>query len=250
MANIIKIAIIEDEPAVRKEISFLIGLEKDAELLGWADSVRTAQNLIAELQPDVVLLDIQLRDGTAFDLLKKLHPIPPNIIFITAYNHFAIKAIKYGALDYLLKPVDQTELKEALERFRRRRQSNPQWMQQLSLTQDSMTMGELPESIVLNTLNNMRIVPVKDIVYCKGDGPYTYFFFSDGTEELISKPLKYYEDLLPAPHFLRTHQSYLVNKQHITGVNRSEYIVLNTKEEIPISMRRRNAILTLLSSKK
>lgn len=246
----IKVVIVEDEPAVRKEISFLIGLEKDAELLGWADSVRTAQKLIAETQPDVVLLDIQLRDGTAFDLLKKLDPIPPNIIFITAYNHFAIKAIKFGALDYLLKPVDQTELKEALERFRRRRQSNPQWMQQLSVTQNSMSVGELPESIVLSTLNNMRIVSVNDIVYCKGDGPYTFFFFSDGTEELISKPLKYYEDLLPAPHFLRTHQSYLVNRQYVTGINRSEYIVLKNKEEIPISMRRKSAILTLLSIKK
>lgn len=246
----IKIVIIEDEPAVRKEISFLIGQETDTELLGWADRVATAQKLLTATRPDVVLMDIQLRDGTAFDLLKKLDPIPPNIIFITAYNHFAIKAIKYGALDYLLKPVDQNELKEALERFRRRRESHPQWMQQLSVTQDAISTGELPESIVLNTLNNMRIVPVQEIIYCKGDGPYTFFFFSDGTEELISKPLKYYEELLPAPYFLRTHQSYLVNRQYVAGINRSEYIILKNKEEIPISMRRRNTILTLLSSKK
>ncbi|PWG79226.1 LytR/AlgR family response regulator transcription factor [Pararcticibacter amylolyticus] len=246
----ITIAIIEDEPAVRKEISYLIEQEADTILSGWADSVRAAQKLIEEKRPEVILLDIQLRDGTAFDLLKKLDPIPQNIIFITAYNHFAIQAIKYGALDYLLKPIDQTELTEALERFRRRRENNPQWMQQLSLTQESIEAGELPENIVLNSLNNMRIVPVKDIIYCKGDGPYTFFFLNNGTKELISKPLKYYEDLLPAPYFLRTHQSYLVNRQYVTGVNRSEYIVLTNSEEIPISIRRKSSILAQLLSEK
>ncbi|KAA8482429.1 LytTR family two component transcriptional regulator [Arcticibacter tournemirensis] len=246
----ITIAIIEDEPAVRKEISYLIQQETDTVLSGWADNVRSAQKLIEEKRPDVILLDIQLRDGTAFDLLKELNPIPQNIIFITAYNHFAIKAIKYGALDYLLKPIDQTELKEALERFRRRRENNPQWMQQLSLTQESIEAEELPENIVLNSLNNMRIVRVQDIIYCKGDGPYTFFFLNNGTKELISKPLKYYEDLLPAPYFLRTHQSYLVNRQYVTGVSRSEYIVLKNSEEIPISIRRKSSILALLLSEK
>ncbi|MDR2235887.1 MAG: LytTR family DNA-binding domain-containing protein [Chryseobacterium sp.] len=242
----ISIAIIEDEPAVRKEISYLIKQEPDTELIGWSDSVQTAVKLIQEKQPDVILMDIQLRDGTAFDLLKELNPIPQNIIFITAYNHFAIKAIKYGALDYLLKPVDQTELRESLERYRRKSENNPQWMQQLMLTQQSMAVSDLPESIALNTVHSTHIIKVQDIVYCKGDGPYTFFFLSNGTKELISKPLKYYEELLPAPHFLRTHQSYLVNRQYISGLNKSEYIVLKNKEEIPISLRRKNAILTHL----
>ncbi|MEH7888702.1 LytTR family DNA-binding domain-containing protein [Elizabethkingia meningoseptica] len=246
----ISVAIIEDEPAIRKEINYLIQQEADTELIGWSDSVQTAVKLITEKQPDVILMDIQLRDGTAFDLLRKLSPIPQNIIFITAYNHFAIKAIKYGALDYLLKPVDQTELKEALERYRRKVNNNPQWMQQLSLAQDSMNTGELPETIALNSVHQVRIVPVQDIIYCKGDGPYTFFFLNDGTKELISKPLKHYEELLPAPHFLRTHQSYLVNRSFISGVNRSEYIVLKNKEEIPISLRRKNAILIQLFPEK
>ncbi|PTT02064.1 DNA-binding response regulator [Pedobacter sp. HMWF019] len=244
------VAIIEDEPAIRKEISYLIQQEANTELVGWSDSVRTAVKLIEEKQPDVILMDIQLRDGTAFDLLKMLFPIPQNIIFITAYNHFAIKAIKYGALDYLLKPIDQTELKEALERYRRRTDNNPQWMQQLSMAQDSMSAAELPESIALNSVHNVRIVSVHDIIYCKGDGPYTFFFLNDGTKQLISKPLKYYEELLPAPHFLRTHQSYLVNRRFVSGINRSEYIVLKNKEEIPISTRRRSAVLTQLFPEK
>ncbi len=243
----ITVAIIEDEPAVRKEITYLVQQEDHTEIVGWSDNVKAALTLIKEKKPDVILMDIQLRDGTAFDILKQLNPIPENIIFITAYNQFAIRAIKYGALDYLLKPIDQTELKEALERYRRRRDNNSQWMQQLSLTQELMKNEViLPESIALHSLNHVRIINVQDIVYCKGDGPYTFFFLINGEKELVSKPLKFYEELLKAPHFLRSHQSYLVNKNHISGVNRSEYIVLKNKEEIPISLRRKNFILNQL----
>jgi two-component system LytT family response regulator len=223
-----------------------MNLEPDVELVGWSDSVQAAAKLIAEQQPDVILMDIQLRDGTAFDLLKILSPIPQNIIFLTAYNHFAIKAIKYGALDYLLKPIDQSELTEALERFRRRTDNNPQWMQQLSLARNSVNAGELPESIALSTIHNVRIIEVQDIIYCKGDGPYTSFFLNNGNKEVISKPLKFYEELLPAPFFLRTHQSYLVNRRFISGISRSGYVVLKNDEKIPIAMRRRNTILTKL----
>lgn len=243
----ITIAIIEDEPAVRKEVSYLVQQEADAEVVGWGDSVKTALALIKEKEPDVILMDIQLRDGTAFDILKQLTPIPENIIFITAYNQFAIRAIKYGALDYLLKPVDQGELREALERYRRRSSNNSQWMQQLSLAQQALKEeAVLPESIALHSLNHVRIINVQDIVYCKGDGPYTFFYLNSGEKELVSKPLKFYEELLKAPHFLRSHQSYLVNKRYISGVNRSEYIVLKNKEEIPISLRRKSFILNQL----
>ncbi|TJZ61503.1 response regulator transcription factor [Sphingobacterium olei] len=246
----IKIAIIEDEPAVRKEISYLVQQEEDVELIGWSDNVSSAIQLIEQNKLDIVLMDIQLRDGTAFDILNKLQHIPQNIIFVTAYNHFAIKAIKYGALDYLLKPIDQIELKEAIDRYRRRRENNPQWMQQLSLAKHSMGSNDIPESIALHSVNNIRIIAVSDIMYCKGDGPYTNFFLQNGTKELASKPLKYFEELLPMPYFLRTHQSYLVHRRYISGVQHAEFLVLQNKEEIPISLRRKNFILEQLSLSK
>lgn len=242
----IKVVIIEDEPAIRNEITYLLQQEIDVQLMGWSDHVDAAKQLITALEPDILLLDIQLRDGTAFDLLNTLEIIPQNIIFITAYNHFAIKAIKYGALDYLLKPVDQIELKEAIDRYRRRKNENPQWMQQLSLAQHTMENNRLPENIALNAVNNIRIIPVNDILYCKGDGPYTHFFLQNNKKELASKPLKHFEELLPLPYFLRTHQSYLVNRKYISGVNRSECLVLENKEEIPISLRRKSFILQQL----
>lgn len=173
----IRTAIIEDEPAVRDEIIYLLRDEKDIEIIGWADSVYAAADLIEQTQPDLLLMDIQLGDGTAFDVLKKLNTVPENIVFVTAYNQFAIKAIKYGALDYLLKPVDQEELAETLNRYRGKRDRNPQWTQQLNLAQESLSATTtLPEHITLSSLNNIRVVAVADILYCKGDGPYTFFF--------------------------------------------------------------------------
>lgn len=244
----IRTIIIEDEPAVRDEIIYLLRHEKDIELIGWADNTVSATALIEQSQADLLLMDIQLNDGTAFDVLKKLDQVPENIVFITAYNQFAIKAIKYGALDYLLKPVDQEELRETIVRYRNKREKNPQWVQQLNLTQQTLeTANKLPEHITLSSLNNVRVVAVADILYCKGDGPYTFFFLNNGKKELVSKPLKYYEDLLPPPYFLRSHQSYLVNKNYISGINRSEFLILKNQEEIPVSSRRRNYILNLLS---
>lgn len=244
----ITLAIIEDEPAVRKEISYLVAEEKDIELVGHAGSVHDAQDLITAKEPDVILMDIQLRDGTAFDLVKKLPYIPHNIIFITAFNHFAIKAIKFGAIDYLLKPVNKIELREALERYRRRKDQNPDWMQQLSVTQMAMDAEEVPENIVLSSVNNLRVVPVSDIIYCKSDGPYTDFFLRDGNQITISKALKYYQELLPPPFFLRTHQSFLVNREYIAEVNHKDFVVLKNGVKIPISLRRKSIVLSYLSA--
>lgn len=208
--------------------------------------MKNAVKLIEEKNPDVTLMDIQLQNGTAFNILKNLKTLPENIIFLTAYNQFAIRAIKYGALDYLLKPIDQIELKEALERYRRKKENNPQWMKQISLAEYSLESDVIPDTIALNSINNVRIIRVQDIIYCKGEGPYTFFFLNNGEKELISKPLKFYEELLSTPYFLRTHQSYLVNRNYISEVNRSEYLLLNNNEEIPISTRRKSFIINQL----
>ena len=242
----ITIAIVEDESAVRKEMIYLIEQEADTQVVGWSADVKNAVKLIEEKNPDVILMDIQLRDGTAFNILKNLKTLPENIIFLTAYNQFAIRAIKYGALDYLLKPIDHIELKEALERYRRKKENNPQWMKQISLAEYSSESDVLPETIALNSINSVRIIKIQDIIYCKGEGPYTFFFLNNGEKELTSKPLKFYEDLLSAPPFLRTHQSYLVNRKYITCIKQSEYLILSNNEELPISIRRKSFILNEL----
>ena len=242
------IAIIEDEVAIRKEITWLLERAPDVKIVVYSTNVKDAIKLIDLQKPDIILMDIQLIDGTAFDILNGLKDIPENVIFITAYNQFAIKAIKFGALDYLLKPVDADELSDALERYRKKRDKNRYWNERLAIAQQSIIEENLPQNIVLHTISQTHIILVKDIIYCKGDGPYTFFYLENGKNLLVSKPLKHYQEILGSPFFLRTHQSYLVNKNYIDKISKSEYLVLKNDEEIPVSSRRRNYVLNALSA--
>lgn len=242
----IKIAIIEDEPAIRNEISFLIEQESDTEIVGWSDNVDEAVLLLDRVEIDLVLMDIQLLNGSAFDVLNQIKNIPENIIFITAYNQFAIKAIKFGALDYLLKPIIEEELQEALQRFRKKKRRENNWQKQISIIQENFNSQKILDKIALHSLNSVAIVLVRDIVYCKGDGPYTSFHLRNGNKIMVSKPLKYYEELLHPPYFLRSHQSYLVNRDFIEKIAKSEHLVLKTQEEIPISLRRKQYIMNVI----
>jgi len=236
--------IIEDEPAVRKEIEWLVSQEKEFNLLGTASSVQDALVLIKATNPELVLMDIQLTDGTAFDILNSLPEINFNIIFITAYNHFAIKAIKYGALDYLLKPLDENELRDALHRIFKEQKSSTQLNQQLEIVKSVNEKDSGLESrLILHTQEFLQVLQLKDIMYCQSDGGYTNFFLSEGRKLIISKPLKYYDELLPEKWFLRPHQSYLVNVLYVDKFLKIGTIVMKDKTEIPVASRRKDYIV-------
>src|SRR5690606_38658298 len=209
----IKTIIIEDEPAILKEIEWLVDKEEDIELVGTAGTVFGAMELIRKEQPKLALMDIQLTDGTVFDVLKSLKDINFQIIFITAYNHFAIKAIKFGALDYLLKPLDENELQSALEKVREKQFDQSQQQQQLKIANQQIEKEELglDDQIVLHTIEYLQVLQLKEIIYLKSEGSYTNFVLTGNRKIMVSKPLKYYQDLLPEKWFLRPHQSYLVN---------------------------------------
>jgi len=239
MNNVI---IIEDEPAARNELAILLEQEQGFQLVGYAGALVEAKHLIQTAAPDLVFMDINLYDCTAFDVLNELETIPPHIIFVTAYNEFAIKAIKYGALDYLLKPVDEEEFKEAVDRFRSQK-GDRAVKAQITLAGDRLQSPHEPRHIALPALGQVRIIALADVRYCQGDGPYTHFFLTNGKKETVSKPLKFYETLLPDQQFLRTHQSYIINTAFVKSVLNHSTILLDEAEEIPISHRRKNEIL-------
>lgn len=239
----IKVIIIEDEQAAINELAVLIGQEEDFALTGTAGTLDEAKELIAQQSPDLVFMDINLYDCTAFDILNELENLPRHIIFVTAYNQYAIRAIKFGALDYLLKPVDEQEFKDAVKRFRDLKE-NESSKEQFSLTQNSLQRE--PEHIALPALGQVRIIPLADIRYCQGDGPYTHFYLQSGKKETVSKPLKFYENLLPEHFFLRTHQSFIVNKSFVKSVLKHTSVLMDKGEEIPISQRRKNEVLDKL----
>ena len=258
----IKTVVIEDEAAIRKEIEWLVKKEEDLALTGSAGSVKAGLALITEAAPDLVLMDIQLTDGNAFDILKALDSVPFHIIFITAYNHHAVKAIKFGALDYLLKPIDEEELQEALERVRAEREKSciaegNTRQQQLVVAEAQLSrepaaadpLVSLDDQLVLHTQEYLQLLQLKEVVYCKSDGSYTTFVLNDKREIMVSKPLKYYDELLPEKWFIRPHQSYLLNLLYVDRYVKTGYIYLKDNSQIPVSVRKKEYVLQRLTQR-
>ncbi|WP_119079845.1 LytR/AlgR family response regulator transcription factor [Chitinophaga alhagiae] len=239
----IRVVIIDDEPAIRKDLQTLMQQQTGFVVAGACGSIQEARVLIPATQPDLLLLDISLGDGTGFDLLQELAPAC-KVIFITAHQHFAIKAIKYGALDYLLKPVDEEELRQALARASRMQAAEPA---QLAVAREQLKQGGLPHRIVLRSQQYLQIVAFEEIIYCQSDAGYTTFFLADGRKIVVSKSIKEYEELLPDTWFLRPHQSYLVNHRFIDRYHKDGYLVLRNNIEIPVSTRRKDFVMEYLT---
>lgn len=240
------IGIVEDEADIRADLLLLLQPYKDFQIAGTADTVEAALDMVQKKSPDILLLDIQLGHQTAFDLLDALQPPFPHLVFITAYDQYAIKAIKYGALDYLLKPVNGQELTEALEKATVL-PSPEEIRKSLEVARTSFRTDHTPAEIVLRTQQTIDIVPFKDIVFCRGSGCYTTFHLQHKKPIVVSKPMKIYETLLPEGSFLKPHQSYLVNRSFIKGYHRDGYLLLQGGDQVPVSVRKREQVMSYFS---
>lgn len=240
----IRVVIIDDEPAIRKDIQALMQQQAGFVVVATCGSVQEAKVILPATRPDLLLLDIQLTDGTGFDILSQLD-ISCQVIFITAYHDYALKAIKFGALDYLLKPVDEEELRTALDKVRQAGLTQPQ-PDQVDIARQSFQQGGLHNRIVLRSQQYMKIVPFEEIIYCHSDTGYTTFFLTGDRKVVVSKSIKEYEELLPA-YFMRPHQSYLVNHHFIDTYHKDGYLVLRNNAEIPVSTRRKDFVIEYLT---
>lgn len=246
----LRVLIIDDEPIIRKDMEMLLKKHEDLVVVGACGSLKEARVLLETTSPDLLLLDIQLTDGTGFELLQELEQIPFQVIFITAYNQFAIKAIKYGALDYLLKPIDELELDEALEKVRNSQQhvsNNIKEGWNVARNHLNQVNKGMQDRIVLRSQQYLQVVPFEEIVYCQNDGGYTHFFLTSKKKIVVSKSIKEYNDLLPDDEFLRPHQSYLVNARFIDKFHKDGYLILRTGEEIPVSTRKKDHVIAFLT---
>lgn len=240
--------IIDDEPAIRKDVELLLSRHKDFICVGTCGSIADARVLLNATKPDLLLLDIQLMDGTAFELLRDIEQVNFKVIFITAYNNFAIKAIKLGALDYIVKPVDEDELNEALDRFRTLQLTSADTRKQLHIADEHwQNAGKLTNKIVLRSQSYLQIIPYEDIIYCQSDAGYTTFFLVNDKKAIASRPIKDYEEILPPSMFMRTHQSYLVNVNAIDRYHKDGYLVLKNDTKIPVATRKKDAITAFLT---
>ncbi len=239
-----RVLIVEDEIDARKVlIYFTKQLFPEIVIVGEAASIIQAKQLIISKKPDLVLLDVRLEDGNAIDLLKQFKTIDFQIIFTTAYADYAIKAIKFDAIDYLLKPINPDELKAAILKAQK------QYEQQLELSKLKHEQAtDNNTTIAIKTAEQTYITPVTDIIRLEADGSYTSIITIKNTI-LASKNLKFYERILSEKCFIRTHQSHLVNKRYITGISKDGFLQLSNQESVPISFRKKSSVRNWLKKK-
>jgi len=206
-------------------------------ILKTANNGQEGLELIKRLQPDLVFLDVEMTDMTGFELLSKLETIDFKVIFITSYKHYAIKAIRFNALDYLLKPFDLEELKTAVKRFKSFSSQNNISMALKNLK--SKTVDE--QTLILNTQQGELHLILKDIVFIEGDRNYSYIHLTKNRKELVSKTLSHLEELLEDKGFFRCHKSYLINKSHIQSKKTNHFVLLSDGTNAPISRRKKES---------
>lgn len=246
--EIVKVVIIDDEKQGREIIKNLIiknfsGMNVD--IAEMADSVERGINAIKNHQPDIVFLDIELQGGTGFDILDAFEKIDFEVIFVTAFNHYAIRAIKFAALDYLLKPVDMYELKSALEKAIHKRELIGQSDYQITMLKRN-NQNEKPEMIALPTKDGYVFYNISDIIRCQAESNYTTFFFTENRKAIIPKTLKEYEALLEEFNFCRIHSSHLINMAHVKQYLKGKggFVILSDGTEIEVSIRKKEMFLT------
>lgn len=242
--------IIDDMDVVRKQNYKMINTHcPQVAIIAEANSVATGIEAIKKNIPDLVFLDVEMPDGTGFDLLKKLPSIDFKIIFVSGYEGFAIKAFKTSAIDYLLKPIDAKELIEAVKKAE---QAIDKDLVNLKLNTLFLNLERPKNSqkIILKTNDKIFSVNVQDIVRCQGDLNYTTFYFLDGTKIMVSKVLKDYEDILTDMGFFRTHQSHLINMSYFDYLNKTEGNEITMKDNtvVPLSKRKKVEFMTFLET--
>ncbi len=245
----LRILIVEDEKKSREGLKNLIQeFCPNTELVGLAANVEEGLALIQQTNPDLLLLDIEMQTATGFDLLEKVPEIRFDVIFTTAYEQYAIKAIKFSAMDYLLKPIDVKELVQAIERVQKKRNGEATQEQVKHLLENLRSEPNKVNKITLSTSEGMVFLPVLDIIRCEAQGAYTQFNLKSGKKILVSKNLKEYEMLLHDHAFLRVHNSHLINLAEVARYVKSDggYAVMNDGTSVPISNTRKEEFLELM----
>jgi two-component system LytT family response regulator len=219
----------------------------DVRVVGQAPGVVSGMTAIGELLPDLVLLDIQMKDGTGFDLLNRLTSIDFKVIFITAYDQYALQAFRFSAVDYLLKPINPEQLKEAVMRAGKLVREN--FDKQMKALEDNLkSTSNKNKKIILRTNESIHLLEISRIICCDSDSSYTTVHTAEGEKIIVSRTLKDFEEMLTDCGFFRVHKSFLINLLHIKRFDRMDggYIVMTNDLKIPVASRKREEMLGLL----
>jgi two-component system LytT family response regulator len=244
-----KAVIVDDEPAVRNTISTLLKENfPDISVTDAVGSVTEGCEAVTKHPPDILFLDVELPDGLGFELLKKVAPVRFHTIFITGHQEYALDAIKVSALDYILKPVDEDELKTAILKAREIINHEEEQLKIMALT-ENMQERKVLRRIILKTAEALQLISVIDIIRAEADSNYTHFYLAGGKHIIVSRTLKEYEAMLGGTGLIRVHQSHLVNINFIDKFFRHDggYLLLKDGTTIPVSPNLKQKVLQALS---
>lgn len=241
----LKILIIDDEPAAGSILKLLIKkhITHPADIQ-YCSSPEEGLLVLKKFQPSLLMLDIEMPVMNGFDFLSKAAPWNFNIIFTTAYDKYAIKAIRFSALDYLLKPIDVTELQHAISRHLAATEQQQQAPPQLVSNLMDNLQQKIPENfkLALSTMQGVFFFDPAEIIYCEGVGNYTRFHFIKRAAMLVSRTIKEYEELLNDHHFLRVHKSFLVNLDHVGKYEKEGLLFMSNGDQVAVSRRKKDEV--------
>ncbi|MCW3085727.1 MAG: hypothetical protein JWP12_3093 [Bacteroidetes bacterium] len=246
----IKAVIVDDELGARESLSKMIEKNcKNIEVVAKADSMMNAFIEITNHQPDLVFLDIEMPNGNAFDLLERFKEINFNIIFVTAYDHYAIKAIKFSAIDYILKPVDPEELVKAVSRFESQLENKNSLDKKFKTLLSNVKPENKLKKVGIPDGDGLIFINLADIIRCDSDGNYTYFLLTTGKKIIASRTLGEYEQMFADDNFFRVHRSHLINLEHVKKYIKGEggYVIMSDNSQVEVSRRNKNEFLEKLS---
>lgn len=242
----LKIIIVDDEAHCRNLLKEFLAFDNHLFISAEAENVAEAAKLIIEHKPDLIFLDIELPDGTGFDLLEAFPKPSFQVIFTTGHNEYAIKAFKHNAIDYLLKPIDSLELKSALDKVEHY-SGNTDHYKKLENMLISLEQNVFSK-IVIPAMDSFEFLSKKDIWLCESDGNYSNIYLSDGRKILSTLTLKKLEEILTERNFFRVHKSYIININAIKKISKTEngLILLENNLEVPIARRRREEFFQIM----
>ena len=247
----VKAVIIDDEQHCIDRLKSLLIANHSAtvQIIGSSQSVEEGIKQVETLQPDLIILDVQLNDKTGFDLLRALPRLNFEVIFTTAYEKFAIQAIKFSAIDYLLKPVDKDDLNLALSKLSDEISKKITRVKLDHLLQNIERKNSSPRKIIVPAISGFEFLDVADIIRCQSDINYTTIFLKEKKKLLVAKTLKEFEEMLTAYDFFRVHNSHLINLAYVKSYNKGKggSVILADGSEIEVSTRRKDDFLKKLS---
>lgn len=247
--------LIDDDENLRDGMKGLLALyAPEIKIIGEAEDVETGTAIIEKLRPQVVFLDILLHDGTGFDILEQLAKrngkTTSHIVFITAHEEYAIKAFRFSALDFLLKPVDPDELEKVIAKIKEVLEKNESYAHIDLLIENIRKKVDNYKRIALSTADGIHVFEVSDIIRCEGEDNYTTFYIKNNKPVIISRTLKEYEDLLGEYGFERIHQSHLINLAYLKSYIKKDggYVVMADNANLPISQRKKERLQELIKA--